>query len=130
MAPLKETDRFLRFVEQIRPGVREVSPREAAAKVERGAVIIDVRERDEYRRVHIPQALHLSRGLLELEIEVRVPDLATPLICICSGGARSILAAEALQRMGYRNVESVAGGMSAWEKEGLAVEYRYLLMED
>ena len=99
----------------------EISPVEAAHEVERGAMLIDVREKEDWDAAHIPGAVHLGRDILELEIEDHAPDLSTPIICHCGGGSRSALAAESLQRMGYTNVKSLAGGMKAWKKAGFAV---------
>ncbi len=100
--------------------ITEITPAEAAN--ERGAIVIDVRDRDEWETGHIPQARHLSRGLLEVEIEEIVPDPATPIILHCGAGGRSALAAQSLQEMGYTNVKSMAGGFKAWEAAGLSTE--------
>jgi rhodanese-related sulfurtransferase len=78
-----------------------------------------VREGDEYVKAHARGAVHLSRGVLELRIEGLVPDPSTPILCYCGGGSRSALAADSLQRMGYTNVASVAGGFKAWREAGL-----------
>src|SRR4029453_16321237 len=95
-------------------------PQEAAAKSQSGeAVIVDVREKDEWDEEHIPMATHLSRGTIELDIEEKVPDLNTLIICHCGGGGRSALAADSLQKMGYKNVRSMAGGFKAWKAAGL-----------
>jgi rhodanese-related sulfurtransferase len=85
----------------------------------REAVIVDVREKDEWDGEHIPNATHLSRGTIELDIEEKVPDLNRLIICHCGGGGRSALAAESLQKMGYKNVRSMAGGFKAWKAAGL-----------
>ena len=68
------------------------------------------------------EAVHLSRGILELRIEQVIPDASTPLICYCGGGSRSALAADSLQKMGYTNVASLAGGFKAWKEAGLPTE--------
>ena len=78
-----------------------------------------MRERDEFLRGHIPNAAHLARGTLELEIEKRVPDLETEIVTYCGAGNRSALSAESLQRMGYKSVRSLAGGLQAWIDAGL-----------
>jgi rhodanese-related sulfurtransferase len=82
-------------------------------------VFVDVRETDEWDEGHIPDAIHLSRGTLELDIEEKVPDAETMVVCHCGGGGRSALAAESLQKMGYKNVRSMAGGFKAWRALGL-----------
>jgi rhodanese-related sulfurtransferase len=101
--------------------ITEISPTDAAQKAKNNsdAVIVDVREKDEFDQNHIPDAVHLSRGMLELEIEDKFPDRNTTIICHCGGGGRSALAAESLQRMGYKNVKSMAGGFKAWKAAGL-----------
>ena len=98
----------------------EISPGDAQQQTERGdAVLIDVREDDDWREDHAKGAKHLNRGVIELEIEEQVPDLKTPIICYCGGGSRSALVAESLQKMGYENVRSLAGGFRAWKEAGL-----------
>ena len=100
--------------------ITEISPADAAAKVKTGdAVIVDVREKDEWNDSHIPNAVHISRGMLELEIEDKFPDRDTTIVCHCGGGGRSALAAQTLQKMGYKNVRSMAGGFKAWKGAGL-----------
>ena len=113
-------NRFQNLVAEAKKNIREISPTEAAAKLKSGdALIIDVREKDEWDEEHIPGAIHLSRGTIELDIEEKVPDLNALIICHCGGGGRSALAAESLQKMGYKNVRSMAGGFKAWKAAGL-----------
>ena len=83
------------------------------------AVVVDVRDKDEWDEGHIPGATHMSRGTIELDIEEKVPDPNAMIICHCGGGGRSALAAETLQKMGYKNVRSMAGGFKAWKATGL-----------
>src|SRR5438105_13127922 len=83
--------------------------------------LIDDRAAEELREGHITRSKNLSHGTVELEIEEAVPDLSTPIITHCGGGGRSALAAESLQRMGYKNVQSMAGGFKAWKAAGLPV---------
>jgi rhodanese-related sulfurtransferase len=112
--------RFGKLVADAKKNVREISPTEAAAKMKSGeAAIVDVREKDEWDKEHIPGATHLSRGTVELEIEEKFPDLNKTIITHCGGGGRSALAAESLQKMGYKNVCSMAGGFKAWKAAGL-----------
>ena len=109
-------DKFERLVAEAKKNITEISPAEAAAKAKSGeAFIIDVRDQDEWDEGHIPEAIHLGRGTIELEIEEKVPDPNAMIICHCGGGGRSALAAESLQRMGYKNVRSMAGGLKAWK---------------
>ncbi len=118
---MAEHSGFQKLVAEAKKHVTEISPQEAAAKLKGGeAVIVDVRDKDEWDEGHIPGAMHLSRGTIELDIEERVPDTSALVICHCGGGGRSALAAESLQKMGYKNVRSMAGGLKAWKAAGLS----------
>ena len=111
---------FEKLVADARKNITEISPHDAAAKLKSGeAVMIDVRDKDEWEEGHIPGATHLSRGTVELDIEEKVPDPNATIICHCGGGGGSALAAESLQKMGYKNVRSMAGGFKAWKVAGL-----------
>ena len=111
---------FQKLVAEAKKNITEISAADAEQQTERGAaVLIDVREDEDWRDDHAKGAKHLSRGVIELEIEEQVPDLATPIICYCGGGSRSALVAESLQKMGYQNVRSLAGGFRAWKEAGL-----------
>ena len=117
---MSEHKRFEKLVADAKKNITEISPQDAAAKSQSaGAVIVDVREKDEWEEEHIPIATHLSRGTIELDIEEKVPDRNALIICHCGGGGRSALAAESLQKMGYKNVRSMAGGFKAWKAAGL-----------
>ena len=117
---MAEHSGFEKLVAEAKKKITEISPTEAAAKSKSGeAVIIDVREKDEWDEEHIPDATHMSRGTIELDIEEKVPDSDAMIICHCGGGGRSALAAENLQKMGYKNVRSMAGGFKAWRAAGL-----------
>jgi rhodanese-related sulfurtransferase len=117
---MAEHTRFEKLVADAKKHITEISPQEAAAKSQSGeAVIVDVRDKDEWDEEHIPMATHLSRGTIELDIEEEVPDLNALIICHCGGGGRSALAADSLQKMGYKNVRSMAGGFKAWKAAGL-----------
>lgn len=114
-------NRFQKLVAEAKKNVTEISPADAQAQSDRGdAVLIDVREEADWREDHAKGAKHLERGIVELEIEEQVPDPKTPIICYCGGGSRSALVAESLQKMGYENVKSMAGGFRAWKEAGLA----------
>jgi rhodanese-related sulfurtransferase len=117
---MAEHSGFEELVAEAKKKITEISPSEAAKKSKSGeAVIIDVREKDEWDEEHIPDAVHMSRGTIELEVEEKVPDTSAMVICHCGGGGRSALAAESLQKMGYKNVRSMAGGFKAWKATGL-----------
>ena len=111
---------YAQLVADAKRKIIEISPTDAAAKSKSGeAAIVDVREKDEWDAAHIPDATHLSRGMIELEIEEKFPDKDAMIICHCGGGGRSALAAESLQKMGYKNVRSMAGGFKAWKTADL-----------
>jgi phage shock protein E len=110
------TTRFQKQVQEAKSRITEISVADAAAELEKGAVMIDVREAEDWEKSHIPGAIHLPRDTIELEIEEQIPDPETPIICHCGGGSRSALVAESLQRMGYKNVKSLAGGYRAWQQ--------------
>jgi len=112
--------RFTKLCEEAKARVKEVTPEEASERQRAGVMLIDVREAEEFAKEHAVGAVHLSKGVLEVKIEEKVPDPATPMVLYCGGGNRSALAAENLQRMGYTNVASLAGGFKAWKGEGLA----------
>src|SRR5207248_8669712 len=97
-----------------------ISPQDAAAKLNNGdAIVVDVRDKDEWDEGHIPGATHTGRGTIELDIEEKVPDPNATIIYHCGGGGRSALAAENLQKMGYNNVRSMTGRLKAWKAAGL-----------
>lgn len=120
---MEHSPAFLRLVEDARSRVREVSVAEARAALASGeARLIDVREDREWDAGHAAGAEHLGRGVIERDVEKAVPDRDAPLILYCGGGFRSVLAAQSLARMGYRNVASMAGGWRAWRDAGAPEE--------
>ena len=117
---MKHSPGFERLCEEVRARIREIDVVEAARlAAEPDTLLIDVREESEWAAGHAAGAVHMGRGVIERDIERLVPDPATRLLLYCGGGYRSALAAENLQRMGYRNVLSVAGGWRAWTTAGL-----------
>ena len=111
---------FRELVADAKKKITEISPTAAAAKSKSSdAVIVDVRQKDEWDEEHIPDAIHMSRGMIELEVEDKFADRNTTIICHCGGGGRSTLAAESLLKMGYKNVRSMAGGFKAWKAASL-----------
>jgi len=78
-----------------------------------------VREDNEWAQGHVPGAVHLGRGIIERDIEIKVPETSTKVILYCGGGFRSALVADNLQKMGYTNVESMDGGWRGWVEAGL-----------
>jgi rhodanese-related sulfurtransferase len=116
----KHSPRFLQIVEDAKKRVREVTVDQVKAKLE-GAenfLLIDVREESEWAKDHLPGAIHLGKGVIERDIEQRVPELNTPMVLYCGGGFRSALAADNLQKMGYTNVVSMDGGIRGWREKG------------
>jgi rhodanese-related sulfurtransferase len=111
--------RFLQIVEDARKRVRETSLDDVKARLDRGDrfLLIDVREESEYAKDHLPNAIHLGKGIIERDIEERVPELSTPLVLYCGGGYRSALAADNLQKMGYTNVLSMDEGIRGWREK-------------
>jgi len=121
---MEHSEGFLKLVDEARRRIHEIS---VEATLERlaageGARLIDVREDHEWAAGHAEGAEHLGKGIIERDIEKAVPDFGTELILYCGGGYRSALAAETLQRMGYYDVSSMAGGWKAWKEAGAPVE--------
>jgi molybdopterin/thiamine biosynthesis adenylyltransferase/rhodanese-related sulfurtransferase len=110
---------FRELLAQTKAEIREVDTAETDAARREGALILDVREPDEYEQGAIPGALHLARGNLESSIESRVPDKATKIIVHCASGVRSAFAAKTLAELGYTDVASMAGGFNKWKDDGL-----------
>lgn len=112
--------RFLHIVTDAKKRIRETTVDDVKAKLDRGEkiLLIDVREESEWARDHLPGAVHLGKGVIERDIEARVPDPATPMILYCGGGYRSALAADNLQKMGYTDVLSMDGGIRGWREKG------------
>ncbi len=112
---------FEQFLSQLRKTVTEIACPQAAKALANGeALLIDVRELPERVPGHIPDSIHIPRSHLEMQIGTLIPDLNTPMILHCGGGIRSLLAADSLQRIGYKNVKSLAGGYKAWCTAGLS----------
>jgi rhodanese-related sulfurtransferase len=111
--------RFLKIVDDARKRIRETTVDDVKVRLDRGDnfLLVDVREESEYAEDHLPKAVHLGKGIIERDIEERVPDLATPLVLYCGGGYRSALAADNLQKMGYTNVLSMDGGIRGWREK-------------
>lgn len=113
--------RFLQIVADAKQRIRETTVDDVKAKLDRGEkfLLIDVREESEWAKDHLPGAVHLGKGVIERDVEARVPDPATPIVVYCGGGYRSALAADNLQKMGYSNVLSMDGGIRDWRNKGL-----------
>jgi rhodanese-related sulfurtransferase len=112
--------KFLKIVGDARSRIRETSVSEVKQRLDRGEklFLVDVREESEFAKDHLPGAIHLGKGVIERDIEEQVPDPNTELLLYCGGGYRSALAADNLQKMGYRNVFSMDGGIREWREKG------------
>lgn len=121
---MKHSPGFLKIVDDARRRIREVTVAEVKAMLDRHESfhLIDVREESEWRAGHLPHARHLCKGIIERDIEATVPDHTAAIVLYCGGGYRSALAADNLQKMGYTNVASMAGGWRLWKEAGLPVE--------
>jgi rhodanese-related sulfurtransferase len=116
----QHSPRFLGVVNDAKKRIREVTIEDVKAKLDRNEqfLLIDVREDNEWNKDHLPNAIHLGKGIIERDIEQQVPDLGSPLVLYCGGGFRSALAADKLQQMGYTNVLSMDGGIRGWREKG------------
>ncbi len=112
----QHSPRFLAIATESKARVRECTVETLKSRMDQGEsiVLIDVREESEFAAGHIPGAMHVSKGVIERDIETVVPDLSTEILLYCGGGFRSALSADNLQRMGYQNVVSVDGGWRGW----------------
>jgi rhodanese-related sulfurtransferase len=120
---MKHSPEFLKLVDDAKSRVREVDVDETRRKLDSGkAKLIDVREESEWEAGHARGAQHLGKGVIERDIEERVPDKKAELILYCGGGFRSALSADSLQKMGYTNISSMAGGWRAWQAAGAPVD--------
>ena len=120
--PMEHSKEFLALVNDAKGRVREISVDESVKRQAEGATLIDVREDNEFEAAHAKDARHMGRGVIERDIVKTVPDKNAELILYCGGGFRSALAADNLQKMGYTNVWSMAGGWHAWEQAGAPVK--------
>lgn len=118
---MAHSPKFLSLVQDAKKRVKETGVRDVKRRMDGGEkfVLVDVREDTEWVLGHLPNAIHLGKGVIERDIEQRVPDTAAKVILYCGGGFRSALAADNLQKMGYTNVESMDGGWKGWLDAGL-----------
>jgi rhodanese-related sulfurtransferase len=112
--------RFLKIVDDARTRVRETNVDTVKNRMEAGDrfLLVDVREESEFAKDHLPGAIHMGKGIIERDIEARMPDLDREMVLYCGGGFRSALAADNLQKMGYTNVISMDGGIREWREKG------------
>src|SRR5437764_15306674 len=115
---------FLKIVQDAKSRIKECTLADVLARQKAGEkfTLVDVREESEYAAGHVPGAVHIGKGVIERDIEAKVPDPAAPLVLYCGGGFRSALAADAIQKMGYTNVISMDGGWRGWTTAGYPTE--------
>jgi rhodanese-related sulfurtransferase len=115
---------FMKLVTAAKGKIKETNVADVKRRIDGGEklMLIDVREDNEWAQGHLPGALHLGKGIIERDIEQRVPQTDAKLVLYCGGGFRSALVAESLQKMGYTNVESMDGGWKGWRDAGLPTE--------
>jgi rhodanese-related sulfurtransferase len=120
----KHSPGFIKIVDEARKHVREVTIHDVKARLDRGekVLLIDVREDNEFAVEHLPGALHIGKGVIERDIETKIPDPSTEIVLYCGGGYRSALAGASLRQMGYANVISMDGGIRAWRDAGFPLE--------
>ncbi|MFN8708315.1 MAG: rhodanese-like domain-containing protein [Planctomyces sp.] len=120
----KHGDRFVQLVDSVRPQIAECTIADVVARQKSGDafLLVDVREESEFAAARIPGAMHLGKGIIERDVEEKIPDPATAMVLYCGGGYRSALAAHNLKLMGYSNVISMDGGFRGWKEAGLPVE--------
>jgi rhodanese-related sulfurtransferase len=121
---MKHNPGFLKLVEDAKRRIRTCTIADVKARLERGESFhfLDVREDHEYAKDRAKGAVHLGRGILERDIETKIPDKSAPIVLYCGGGFRSALAADSLLRMGYQNVVSMDGGIREWRDAGYPME--------
>src|ERR1043166_109705 len=114
---------YKQVMDEAKKLVPAVSPEDVKKKLDRGEhpVVLDVREKEEFRQGYLPGAVSLPRGFLEMRVEETVPDRNTPIVAYCGGGTRSLLAGRILKELGHTNVVSMRGGFTAWKNRGLPI---------
>lgn len=120
---MNHAEGFLNLVRDAKKRIKEEDFRETKKKLDAGdkVILVDTREDAEWARGHIPGAIHLGKGVIERDIEKTIPDKEATLVLYCGGGFRSALAADNLQKMGYRNVISMDGGWRGWTEAGFPI---------
>jgi rhodanese-related sulfurtransferase len=121
----KHSPRFQKLCEESKARVKETTVADVKRRLDRGDksfVLVDVREESEWGAGHIPGAVHIGKGVIERDVEKKIPDVTTEIVLYCGGGFRSALAAENLQKMGYTNVISMDGGWRGWNEAGHPTE--------
>jgi len=120
----KHSPGFLKLVDDAKSRVRQCNVQDVKRKLEAGEKfhLVDVREESEWAAGHLPQAVHMGKGIIERDIETKIPDHDAEIILYCGGGFRSALSADNLQKMGYTKVISMDGGYRGWTEANLPVK--------
>ena len=120
----QHSPRFLKIVQDAKARVRELTVDQVKAKVDCGERfhLVDVREESEWAKDHLPRAMFLGKGIIERDIEQKVPDVGAEIVLYCGGGYRSAMTADNLQKMGYTNVYSMDGGIRDWREKQYPLE--------
>jgi rhodanese-related sulfurtransferase len=120
----QHSPRFLKIVQDAKTRIRELTVDQVKRKLDRGEKfhLVDVREESEWAKDHLPQAIHLGKGVIERDVEQCLPDTGAEIVLYCGGGFRSALAADNLQKMGYTNVYSMDGGIRDWRDKRFPLE--------
>jgi rhodanese-related sulfurtransferase len=124
MMAQQHSPRFLKIVQDAKSRIREVTIDQVKAKLDRGEkfYLVDVREESEWAKDHLPKAIFLGKGIIERDIEQKIPETGAEIVLYCGGGFRSALAADNLQKMGYSNVSSMDGGIRDWRTKQFPLE--------
>ena len=111
---------FLKIVNDAKSRIKEWNVHETKKRLDAGEkmVLVDVREESEWARGHVAGAVYLGKGVIERDVEQRIPDTSATIVLYCGGGFRSALTADNLQKMGYKNVISMDGGWKGWVEAG------------
>ena len=123
-APKHHSQAFLDLVKDAKTRVKEIDINEYQRMKQAGEphMLVDVREDSEWAAGHAAGSMHLGKGIIERDVETKIPDTSAEIILYCGGGFRSALAADNLQKMGYTNVVSMDGGIRAWREAGYPLE--------
>lgn len=120
---MKHSIRFIDIVQSAKMRIKETDIQSVKSGLDNKEkfTLVDVREESEWNKNHLPCAIHLGKGVIERDIEKFIPDLDHKIVLYCGGGSRSALAADNLQKMGYKNVVSMKGGYRGWEEAGYEI---------
>jgi rhodanese-related sulfurtransferase len=120
---MQHAEGFLKLVKDAKSRVKEASHTDIKKRLDAGEkmILVDTREDNEWAKGHVPSAIHLSKGVIERDIEKTIPDHNAPIVLYCGGGFRSALAADNLQKMGYTNVISMDGGWRGWTESNFPI---------